>query len=80
MALYEYKCSGCEERFELMRSMGTADDPAECPECGGTESRRMISNFSSITPGDSALSTNPMMNARMAGGGGHGCCGGGCCG
>jgi hypothetical protein len=40
----------------------------------------MISNFSSITPGDSALSTNPMMNARMASGGGHGCCGGGCCG
>ncbi len=80
MALYEYTCSGCEEHFELMRSMGTADDPAECPECGGTESRRMISNFSSITPGDSALSTNPMMNARMASGGGHGCCGGGCCG
>jgi len=80
MALYEYKCSGCEEQFELMRSMGRADDPAECPECGETESRRMISNFSSITPGDSALSTNPMMNARMASGGGHGCCGGGCCG
>ena len=80
MALYEYKCSGCEEQVVLMRSMGTADDPAECPECGETESRRMISNFSSITPGDSALSTNPMMNARMASGGGHGCCGGGCCG
>jgi putative FmdB family regulatory protein len=38
MALYEYKCSGCEERFELMRSMSAADEPAECPECGGTES------------------------------------------
>jgi len=79
MALYEYKCAECEERFDLMRSMSTADEPAECPECGGSESRRLISNFASVTPGASAMSTNPVMNARMAGGGG-GCCGGGCCG
>jgi putative FmdB family regulatory protein len=79
MALYEYKCSDCEERFELMRSMSAADEPAECPECGGAESRRMISNFASITPGASALSSSsatvPMRKVA-----GHGCCGGGCCG
>jgi hypothetical protein len=40
----------------------------------------LISNFTSITPGASALSSNPMMNARIASGGGGGCCGGGCCG
>src|SRR5919205_4684542 len=74
MALYEYKCADCEDRFDLMRPMSEADEPAECPECGSTESRRVISNFASITPGASALSTNPVMDARMAGG----CCGGGC--
>jgi len=81
MALYEYKCSDCEEQFELMRSMNAADEAAECPDCGGLESRRLISNFASITPCASTLSSNPMMNARIAsGGGGGGCCGGGCCG
>ena len=81
MALYEYKCSKCEEQFDVMRPMTAADEPAQCPECGGTESRRLISNFTSITPGASALSTNPVMDARIAsGGGGGGCCGGGCCG
>ena len=81
MALYEYKCAGCDERFDLMRSMSAADDPAECPECGSGESQRMISNFASITPGASAIgSTNPVMDARMASGGGGGCCGGSCCG
>lgn len=81
MALYEYKCSDCEEQFELMRSMSAADEPAECPDCGGSESRRLISNFASITPGASALSsTNPVMDARMAGGASGGCCGGSCCG
>jgi hypothetical protein len=39
----------------------------------------VISNFASITPGASAMSSNPMMDARIAaGGGGGGCCGGGC--
>ena len=80
MALYEYKCAECEERFDLMRSMSAANESAECPECGSSESRRLISNFASVTPGASAMSTNPVMNARMAGGGGGGCCGGGCCG
>ena len=81
MALYEYKCSECEEQFDVMRPMTAADEPAQCPECGGTESRRLISNFTSITPGASALSTNPVMDARIAsGGGGGGCCGGSCCG
>ncbi|HKH10535.1 MAG TPA: zinc ribbon domain-containing protein [Rubrobacter sp.] len=79
MALYEYKCAECDGRFDLMRSMSASDDPAECPECGSVESRRVISNFASITPGVSAMSSNPMMDARIAsGGGGGGCCGGGC--
>jgi len=79
MALYEYKCFDCEERFELMRSMSAADEPAECPECGGAESRRLISSFASVTPGPSTLSSSSgTMPVRKVGG--HGCCGGGCCG
>ncbi|MDQ3363267.1 MAG: zinc ribbon domain-containing protein [Actinomycetota bacterium] len=79
MALYEYKCADCDGRFDLMRSMSASDEPAECPECGSAESRRVISNFASITPGASAMSSNPMMDARIASsGGGGGCCGGGC--
>jgi len=77
MALYEYKCADCEDRFDLMRPMSASDDPARCPECGSTESRRVISNFASINPGASSLNTNPMLDARIKSGGG-GCCGGGC--
>ncbi|MEW6638846.1 MAG: FmdB family zinc ribbon protein, partial [Actinomycetota bacterium] len=65
-------------RFDLMRPMSAADEPATCPECGSGESRRVISNFASITPGASAGATNPVMDARMASGGGGGCCGGAC--
>jgi putative FmdB family regulatory protein len=81
MALYEYKCAECDERFDLMRPMSESDTAAECPECGSERSQRVISNFASITAGASAMSSNPMMDARMASGnvsGGGGCCGGGC--
>ena len=76
MALYDYNCAEGGERFDHMRPMSAADDVAECPECGSSISRRVISNFASITPGASSLATNPMMDARIASGGG--CCGGGC--
>ncbi|MGH3088410.1 MAG: FmdB family zinc ribbon protein [Rubrobacteraceae bacterium] len=79
MALYEYKCSDCEDKFDLMRPMSAADDPAACPECGSESSMRVVSNFVSIGSGAAATATNPMMDARMARGAvGGGCCGGGC--
>lgn len=81
MALYEYKCSDCEDSFDLMRSMGAADDPALCPECGSENSARVLTaSFVSIGSGPTATSTNPMMDARMARGAvsGGGCGGGGC--
>ena len=81
MALYEYKCADCEGQFDKVRPMSESDAPAECPECGSERSRRVISNFASITPGAPAVSSNPMMDARMASGNvssGGGCCGGGC--
>jgi len=74
MALYEYKCADCEERFELMRPMSAADDPAECPECGSGEAMRVISSFASITPGASAEGDAALQRPRMGGG----CCGGAC--
>lgn len=81
MALYEYKCPECDDRFDLMRPMSAADDPAPCPECGSEESARvMTASFVSIGSGAAASATNPMMDARMSRGAvsGGGCCGGGC--
>lgn len=41
MPLYEYECSGCDRRTEVIQRF--ADDPlTECSECGG-ELKRLIS-------------------------------------
>lgn len=48
MPLYEYECSDCETRFDALRGMAQADHPIACPECGGSDTHRMISLFSAI--------------------------------
>ncbi len=46
MALYEYRCSGCERDFEERRPMSEAGAPANCPECGA-DAQRLPSVFAS---------------------------------
>jgi putative FmdB family regulatory protein len=51
MPLYEYQCSDCETCFDALRAMSEADAPIACPNCGGEETRRMISLFSAVGDG-----------------------------
>jgi putative FmdB family regulatory protein len=48
MPLYEYKCSGCETRFDALRAMSDADAPIPGPKCGSEDTCRMISLFSAV--------------------------------
>ena len=38
MPLYDYRCTGCGHRFELMTSISRRDE-ATCPKCGGSVQR-----------------------------------------
>ncbi len=35
MPLYEYQCTSCGERIEVLQRLGAAP-PSRCPHCGGT--------------------------------------------
>jgi putative FmdB family regulatory protein len=48
MPLYEYYCPVCEKKFELLRSMSHASEPAGCP-AGHEGAERVISVFSALT-------------------------------
>jgi putative FmdB family regulatory protein len=52
MPVYEYYCSRCETKFELLRSMDRADAPAPCPSCQSAEVKRVISRFLSFSKGN----------------------------
>lgn len=49
MPIYEYQCSECNEKFEVMQKM--SDDPlTECSACGG-ELRKLITGTSFVLKG-----------------------------
>lgn len=68
MAIYEYYCPTCRERFEQRRPMADASTAVKCR--GGHKAERTISAFA-MTRGGAATA---MMEAPAGGGG---CCGGG---
>lgn len=68
MAIYEYYCPTCKERFEERRPMSQATAPARCRE--GHTAERTLSMFAAPR----GAATDPVEV-----GGGGGCCGGGGC-
>lgn len=43
MPIYEYKCTECQTKFELLRSMSQIDEPSECPKCKAPAERAVTS-------------------------------------
>ncbi|OGU33062.1 MAG: hypothetical protein A2057_11090 [Ignavibacteria bacterium GWA2_35_9] len=46
MPLFEYKCSGCENRFEVLHKSSANLEKVECPECHSVEVKKLLSTFS----------------------------------
>jgi putative FmdB family regulatory protein len=71
MALYDYRCRTCDERFEVERPMTADVTTTPCPD-GHLDTVRVLSVFATTGGGGA---TRP---ALTGGGGGGGCCGGAC--
>jgi len=73
MPVYEYYCRDCEEKFDLLRPIVKADDPASCPE-GHPSASRTITLFATIGRTDeSSFASMPMMGGSCACGGNCAC-------
>lgn len=51
MPLYEYFCPICDQKFELLRPMSRAEEPATCPS-GHPKAARVLSRFASFAKGE----------------------------
>jgi putative FmdB family regulatory protein len=75
MPLYEYYCSNCKSRFELIVNHQHADDIV-CTRCHSEHVRRLLSTFA-FPRGDSAESlyddAAPSAGGCACGNGGCGC-------
>ena len=62
MAIFEYECSACGEKFEEFVSIADRDKPRKCAVCGKTGAKRALSLFSAPS-GGSGSSAGPPMGA-----------------
>ena len=49
MPLYEYDCSVCGERFEVLQRVGESAELVRCPGCGEGRIERRLSTFAAAT-------------------------------
>ncbi|MDP9121121.1 MAG: zinc ribbon domain-containing protein, partial [Acidobacteriota bacterium] len=77
MPLYEYRCRGCGDRFEILQRLGGGAAGLSCPHCEGHELDKQFSTFA--TTGVSVAMEAGADRAAPDCGAGV-CCGGGACG
>ncbi|HLZ25159.1 MAG TPA: zinc ribbon domain-containing protein [Ktedonobacterales bacterium] len=85
MPLYEYYCSDCQSKFEVLTSYEASRGDMVCADCHGTHVRKLISAFARPSRGgddfgDSFDSGDYGDGGEDFGGGGGCSCGGGSCG
>ena len=51
MPLYEYRCSSCQSRFEVLRRMGQGSEGISCPQCGQEKVEKEFSTFAGTAAG-----------------------------
>ena len=77
MPIYEFACRSCEHRFEELVKVNGSPPALACPECGSSETARLMSAFAvRSAPGKDQGLAAALSNGPAAGAGG--CCGGAC--
>ena len=66
MPIYEYICTGCNLKFELLRRLSQASEGASCPHCQNT-ARRILSLFASFSRDENGITT-PVAGSSTCGG------------
>ena len=56
MPIYEYVCSDCGFKFELLRRLNQADEEVSCPQCQNT-AKRVMSTFDCLSKSTGGLSS-----------------------
>ena len=66
MPLQRYECESCGHRFRILHLEGT-EDQADCPSCGGQETRRLLARVSVQFKGSGYYKTDRANKRNKAG-------------
>ena len=50
MPVYEYKCTQCGVKFEILRGITSTNEAVKCPSCGAEKPERLLSVVCGSTP------------------------------
>jgi len=57
MPVYEYKCSECNTKFEILHRSTSIKDVVQCPACNSINSKKLFSSFSSSSNSEGNISS-----------------------
>lgn len=58
MPVYEYKCSECNTKFEILHKSSTQSNEVICPSCNSVQIKKLFSSFSSNVGSNSHSNNN----------------------
>ncbi len=66
MPLFEYRCTKCNTKFEVLHKSSIKQEEVSCPGCHSADIKKLLSNFSSAvhnsSPSEGSCSTG---NCRL---------------
>ncbi len=77
MPIFEYKCSSCNTKFEVLHKSSINQDEVSCPDCDSKKITKLFSSFIPAVHSHSHESPGSQGNCNMPAGS---CCRGGECG
>jgi putative FmdB family regulatory protein len=65
MPTYEYRCESCETDFTKTLPMSRHGEPQECPECGTSPAKKLVTGCGFILKGDGWAGKNNRIAGQM---------------
>lgn len=59
MPIYEYECTKCSEKFEVLQKISEGNEGLRCPKCDADAPRRVVSAFCSGGPKGAGQGPSP---------------------
>jgi len=78
MPIFEYRCSDCSTKFEVLHKSGEKAEDVICPKCNSTKSKKLMSSFAASMDGGSGFSGNSYRDDSGTSYSGGGCASGMC--
>jgi putative FmdB family regulatory protein len=58
MPIFEYRCSECNSKFEILHKTSQKSDDVSCPKCNSSKIKKLISSFSAKIPASASFTYN----------------------